>query len=170
MGRYSKKMKTIVKVVSLVLLLLVQYQYGQRKEYEVFYNEAVPKLRELASKKQSYYNKEFSIFYKDMKNRNLVVKEPMTDAKNGERSSELYVLRLYLTDEETQSFTYHQKLANPYIYVLFKERIPNNIREILKKYHWTWNEELAEYFSKYTIEEMEFYGLEGINVRYHEPR
>lgn len=160
---------TTTKTLALFFMLFAQIFFGQQKEYEKIYNDVMPKLQTLAQQKTSFYNKTFSELYSYLNEKKVKIEKMTYEPKNEERDREYYILILRPLNEELISYAYRNKLANPYIYILFKEQIPVEIEKMVWDTHGIWSEKFANYFANYTIEKIEFYDIRGMRVKYQPP-
>lgn len=160
-------MKALKRILVLVVVLIFNYGYTQQKEYKKIYKDIVPKLQLLEEQKESFYNKKFKTFYEVLNKRNIKVEGANIFPKNEERDSELYILKINILDDEVKSYAYNNSLAIPHIEILMKEQIPLDILKIQRKKHGIWDKWYENYFSNYTIEKIEFYGIKGMNNRLH---
>lgn len=162
-------MKVLRRILVLVVVLTFNYGYTQQKEYKERYNDAVPKLQSLVERKESFYDKKFKTFYEILNKRNIKIEGVNISPKNYERNSDLYILELYILDDEVKSYAYDKSLAIPYIEIWVKEQIPLDILKTQREKHGIWDKWYENYFSNYTIEKIKFYGIKGMNNEFHSP-
>lgn len=160
---------TKLKTLTLTFILVAQIFFGQQKEYEKLYNDVMPRLQNIAKNKYSFYNKTFKELYHHLNSKKIKVEKMTYRPRNEERDREYYILILRPLNDELISYAYRNKLANPYIYILFKEQIPVEIEKMVWDTHGIWSEKFANYFANYTIEEIEFYDIRGMRVKYQPP-
>ena len=160
-------MKTLQKLIlTAILLLAVNSYYSQSKEYTELYNSITPKLQETAAIKQEFYGKEFSFLYKELEKENIKVIK-LFPYSIPSTTKNIRGLRLYFLNDEQSHYAYKNKFAEPFLDIVFKDNISQEIMPMGPKFNGNWNNEFYNLLSKLRIEKMEFYGLEGISNRYY---
>lgn len=159
-------MKDILKLLVIISFLFFQQNCKAQdsQKYVEQYNNVAPKLQQLA--KQKTTNK---IAYQDFNNilnsiENTGVK--IIDYGYGGKevnSREIYVVRLYVMEHNlTNVPNLQNKFQYPVIWVTFKERIPDEIKVLTRKYYGTLSPEVRKFLGNRQIEKVEFYGINGL--------
>lgn len=154
--------KNIYKTIFIIQLLFIFNCKAQKSIYDyiIFYNDVVPKLNLIVPYKTQFYNQNFSTFYNELKNKNIVVKSIGIDSKEA-NSPKDYVLVLYFSEDSKIAFDYEYQY--PVVWIDFQEEIPKTVKDIMRSYYGDWNETVAQQFLNMKIEKIEFVGINGYN-------
>lgn len=163
-------MNTIYKLIIVLFFIVFCEGKGQiSKRYAYLYNDVVSELKDLAKVKQQFYGKKFEVLYQEMGHKGIrVLKLVPYNIPDDSRNTN--GLRLYFMNDEDKFYAYHNSYAEPYINIVFKSSISQAIWSMGPKYRGNWNEQFYNLVSQLEINEIKFYGLEGIGNRYAEPR
>ena len=163
-------MKTLRKLILTVVLLLTVNSYSsQSKEYTELYNNIAPKLQKTATIKQEFYGKEFSFLYKELEKENIKVIK-LFPYSIPSTTKNIRGLRLYFLNDEQSHYAYKNKFAEPFLDIVFKDNISQEIMPMGPKFNGNWNNEFYNLLSKLRIEKIKFYGVDKINDPYSNPR
>lgn len=159
-------MKTMTnKLYIILVLLMVQFCKSQdRERYINNYNEAVPKLQQLATSKKEFYGKNFSVFLNDIEKKKIKIMRYGFSGKT-DINPQIYSLRIYFTNQDDFDLSQDQGYQMPFVTINFQKQIPDELRQLTLKYHGELTQEVKDFLDDRKIETIEFYGINGLTSK-----
>ena len=156
-------MKTIINKLPILLILFVfQFCKSQNKErYVSDYNKAVPKLQQVATSKQKYYGKYFSEFMSQLELNGVKIKIFFYKEKGLSPKINMIILEFVDSDD----FGIDDNYQHPRILITFQEQIPDEIRQLTLKSHGELTQEVKDFLADRKIENIVFYGINGLTSK-----
>jgi len=156
-------MKTIINKLPIILILFVfQFCKSQNKErYVNDYNKAVPKLQQVATSKQKYYGKDFSEFMSQLESNGVKIKSFFYKEKGLSPKINMIILEFVDSDD----FGIDDNYQHPRILITFQEQIPDEIRQLTLKSHGELTQEVKDFLADRKIENIVFYGINGLTSK-----
>jgi len=162
MSLKNKEMKTLFKILSVVLITLFQNCKSQdNQRYINQYEDSVSKLQQLAKEKDKFYGMNFSIFMDEMEKKKVKIIDYGYSGKTAS-SPIIYVIRLWFTDHDLTEVSQKNKYQLPIVTITFQEEIPYEFRALTVKYEGRLSEEVKTFLSNRKIEKIDFYGINGL--------
>ncbi|KMQ69411.1 hypothetical protein ACM39_04845 [Chryseobacterium sp. FH2] len=149
-------------ILIISLFIIKNYSAQNVNDYIAFYNVTAPKLNSIAINKAQYYNQNFSNFYSDLVNKNLLITTIGVHGKT-DTSPQNYILHLNFSDDNIWSFASDNKFQYPSIWITFENEISNQVNVAIKQNYGEWNNTLTQLFSNMKIVNIEIAGANGYN-------
>lgn len=156
--------KTIL-IVNFLFILMSCKSQTTLNDYITFYNGVSSKLNIIVPNKAQFINQNFSNFYLELKNKNIIIKNIGTSSKEA-NSPKDYLLSLYFSDSDITNFVFNKNVFTyqyPVVWITFQNEIPPEVNNVIRSYYGDWNENVAQLFSNMKIEKIEFVGINGYN-------
>lgn len=155
----TKKIKYLILLSTLYVSL---YNAQTTNDYISIYNNIAPKLNSLVINKAQFYNQNFSNFYNELQNKNLIIKTIGIHGKT-DTSPKNYVLHLNFLDDNFWNIAVENKFQYPSIWITFENEIPSQAINLMKQSYGDWNNNLAQFFSGMKIINIKFSNINGYN-------
>ncbi|UOU99910.1 hypothetical protein MUU74_08135 [Chryseobacterium daecheongense] len=154
----------LIKTIFLINILFILGCKAQTStDYINHYNEVVPKLNSIIPNKTQFYGQNFSTFYTELQNKNILPEGWIYDTKISP-SKKYYVLKLFFYDMNMLRVARENSYRMPRMIVTFENEIPYpQVQALMEQYHAVWNPTVAQFFSTLKVEKIEFTGVKGYN-------
>ncbi|GEM_PF-1279945 len=158
-------MKIVNKIIILTLLAIFQFCKSQdAKVYSDDYNKIAPRLQSLANEKKQFYDKSFSEFLRETEKKGIEIVDYGYKGKT-DTQEDIYVLILWYANRNLKDIANKNNYQFPFAIVTFREHFPNEFRALTRKYQGQLTPEVREFLNNRKIENIEFYGINGLTSK-----